>query len=233
MFPHLFCIYPEGISAISRWLSAATPPEHDPQETSASRRDASLAVAGIPSGCKTLFVTVTGGIASLSPRLMAAIPSGSKPRELVSDPILSPEATVKESLTVQTEGGRQVELRPDSVIKDSLTTAADNTGSESPRWNAPGGVAAISRWLSAATPPVRNRRMAPTPEGSQHDEAPGCDPCRGRFRNSSQSPSPGGNCQGILDSSNREQAVRNRHVGMTPAGSQKLIRETSRWHRLT
>ena len=54
----------------------------------------------------------------------------------------------------------------------------------------PGGVAAISRWLSAATPPVRNRRMASTPEGSQHDEAPapGCDPCRGRLWDSSQSP---------------------------------------------
>ena len=40
--------------------------------------------------------------------------------------LVAPDATIKESLTVQTEGKRKLRCNiKDSVVKDSLTTAAE------------------------------------------------------------------------------------------------------------
>jgi hypothetical protein len=90
------CVFdPEGIRSISRGLSAAIPPVKvppsviDPEGIGLSedtidkkRVDANLthALNPIPSGSKKGMSSVSGGIASLNPRLIDLIPSGSKTR---------------------------------------------------------------------------------------------------------------------------------------------------------
>ena len=56
---------------------------------------------------------------------------------------VAPGATVKESLTVQTEGKRKVQRNSkDSVVKDSLTTATELDAVEFDAWE-------TDRWLGA------------------------------------------------------------------------------------
>jgi len=77
-------LYPDGIPAISRGLSAAIPPEHD----SAIFSDLAGVAAVIPCDNRFHFGSAvtpsgadewhspSGGVAALNPRLMAEIPSG-------------------------------------------------------------------------------------------------------------------------------------------------------------
>ena len=60
--------------------------------------------------------------------------------ELMPYPV-APDATVKDSLTVQTEGKRKLWRNiKDSVVKDSLTTAAELDAVEFDAWE-------TDRWL--------------------------------------------------------------------------------------
>lgn len=69
---------PEGITALSRWLSGAIPPAGD---RSADRIPAGMparnnAKAGIPAGMPAMSAAQTGGVAALNRRLIAGSPAG-------------------------------------------------------------------------------------------------------------------------------------------------------------
>ena len=92
--------HPGGMTAISRWLSAATPPvsiiTHQPHpggmpETRSGHCDSPVKMqgnrdsdatiyrktSGIPPGCDALLDCISGGVAALDHRLMAVTPPGS------------------------------------------------------------------------------------------------------------------------------------------------------------
>ena len=75
---------PTGVKAISRWFAFKAHHRSDGIECDSilkgSQRLRHAKVAVIPSGSDTGFRCVAGGVASLDPRLLAAILSGSTPR---------------------------------------------------------------------------------------------------------------------------------------------------------
>ncbi|MFL5240549.1 MAG: hypothetical protein ACJ8FY_00425 [Gemmataceae bacterium] len=77
---------PEGVTAISRWLSEATPPvddariQNDPGGVAESPRFIQMPSA-TPAGSNRYYGRSSGGIAALNHRLMASTPPGSKPPE--------------------------------------------------------------------------------------------------------------------------------------------------------
>jgi len=75
---------------------------------------------------------------------------------------------------------------PDSFCRPGTTSVSSSPSStfELVRFD-PGGITACSRWLSEATPPVRQEYIFDPGRGRRRDESvdasgPPCDPCRGR-----------------------------------------------------
>ena len=68
---------PERISAISRWLSAATPPDGEPPRELSTPTGSKLIIATTPLGSDRYEATMTGG-ALRDPRLIAITPVGVK-----------------------------------------------------------------------------------------------------------------------------------------------------------
>ena len=72
-------LYAGGVTAISRWLSAATPPEKGcekqptPEGVAATERNQDAAT---PAGVMTNADMESGGVAALNHRLIAGIPAG-------------------------------------------------------------------------------------------------------------------------------------------------------------